>query len=185
MLRCQLPPQGLEDHPYNQQAFVEGWARLWKMAACLPNFSQDLANRIFVDVMNEPDSMGIKWEPSGSRPGAHQLYLGTADALWALTPGAVLFWFEGAHAVQPTHAPLGALRNYAGGADSWVLPPARPRGPPVPAGLATASPAHLRAPHAACPRNRPEQLWPQLGQRLHHRQRRDQCVQPVRPARVL
>lgn len=63
--------------------------------SCLPNFQRDLANRVFVDVINEPDSMQISWEPNGDRPGAHQLYLGTADALWQLTPDAVMFMFEG------------------------------------------------------------------------------------------
>jgi len=65
------------------------------MVACLPNFQQDMANRVFVDVMNEPDSMGIRWESSGDRPGAQQLYLSTADAIWALTPNQVMFMFEG------------------------------------------------------------------------------------------
>lgn len=64
--------------------------------SCLPNFQRDLANRVFIDVMNEPDSMQISWEPNGDKPGAHQLYLGTADALWELTPGAVMFMMEGA-----------------------------------------------------------------------------------------
>lgn len=64
--------------------------------SCLPNFQRDLANRVFIDVMNEPDSMQISWEPNGNKPGAHQLYLGTADALWQLTPDMVMFMFEGA-----------------------------------------------------------------------------------------
>jgi hypothetical protein len=57
-----------------------------------------MANRIFIDVMNEPDSMGIRYESSGGRPGATQLYLSTADALWALTPNKVMFMFEGERA---------------------------------------------------------------------------------------
>lgn len=89
--------QGLEDHAYDVTRFVDAWAALWKQVSCLPNFQRDIANRVFVDIMNEPDSMEIRWEASGSRPGAHQLYLGTADALWALSPGKVLFMFEGAH----------------------------------------------------------------------------------------
>lgn len=63
---------------------------------CLPNFQADLANRVFVDVMNEPDSMGIRWESSGDRPGAQQLYLSTADAVWRISPNQVMFMFEGA-----------------------------------------------------------------------------------------
>jgi hypothetical protein len=74
---------------------VARWSLLWRMVSCLPNFRADLAGRVFVDVMNEPDSMGISWEAGGGRPGAHQLYLATADALWQATPGAVLFMFQG------------------------------------------------------------------------------------------
>lgn len=81
---------------------MDTWAQLWKQVSCLPNFQRDLANRVFVDVMNEPDSMNIRWEARDGRPGAQQLYLGVADALWALSPSKVLFMFEGAH----VHAPL-------------------------------------------------------------------------------
>ncbi|GBF93230.1 glycoside hydrolase [Raphidocelis subcapitata] len=88
-------PQGLEQQPYSLSTFVSQWTGLWKMVACLPNFESDVANRIFVDVMNEPDSMGIRWESSGGRPGAAQLYLATADSLWGLTPNKLLFMFEG------------------------------------------------------------------------------------------
>jgi len=87
--------QGLEHQAYSVKEFVDGWVRLWKQVSCLPNFHRDLANRVFVDVMNEPDSMNIAWEASGSRPGARQLYLGVADALWALSPEKVMFFFEG------------------------------------------------------------------------------------------
>ncbi|KAI8472618.1 MAG: glycoside hydrolase superfamily [Monoraphidium minutum] len=88
-------PMGLEQHPYNLKVFVDKWLDLWKQVSCLPNFHADLANRVFVDVMNEPDSMGVRWEASGDRPGAQQLYLGTADAIWAATPNKVMFMFEG------------------------------------------------------------------------------------------
>jgi aryl-phospho-beta-D-glucosidase BglC (GH1 family) len=88
-------PMGTEEHAYNLDRFVGAWAALWKKISCLPNFSSELAGRVLVDVMNEPDSMGIRWEAQGDRPGAQQLYLGTADALWAATPGQVRFLFEG------------------------------------------------------------------------------------------
>lgn len=87
----------MESHAYDLNLFVDTWAGLWKKFSCLPNFQRDLANRIFIDVMNEPDSMNIKWEAQDGRPGAQQLYLGVADALWALTPGKVMFFFEGEH----------------------------------------------------------------------------------------
>jgi hypothetical protein len=75
--------------------FVDKWTDLWRQVACLPNFDADLANRVFVDVMNEPDSMGVRWEASGGRPGAQQLYLSTADSIWQTTPNKVMFMFEG------------------------------------------------------------------------------------------
>jgi hypothetical protein len=75
---------------------VQAWTGLWRKVMCLPNFDTEIAGRVLVDVMNEPDSMGIRWEAQGDRPGAQQLYLGTADALWAATPnGGVRFMFEG------------------------------------------------------------------------------------------
>jgi len=55
-----------------------------------------MAGRLFVDAMNEPDSMGIKWEAQESNPGAEQLYLATAEALWNISPQKVFFMFEGA-----------------------------------------------------------------------------------------
>lgn len=88
-------PMGLEQHAKDLNVFVTAWESLWKKVACLPNFDQDLAGRIFVDVMNEPDSMQVAWEPKNGMPGAHQLYLGVADALWDITPRDVLFMFEG------------------------------------------------------------------------------------------
>eukprot|EP00775_Hariotina_reticulata_P004256 gene4256-4507_t len=88
-------PMGLEQHPYNLGQFVGAWVDLWKQIVCLPNFNSDMAGRIMVDVMNEPDSMGIRWEPQGDKPGAEQLYLATAQAIWNISPGQVLFLFEG------------------------------------------------------------------------------------------
>jgi hypothetical protein len=87
--------QGLEKHAYNVKMFVDAWVDLWRRVTCLPNFSSDMSNRIFIDVMNEPDSMNIVWEPRDGKPGARELFLATADALWDMTPNQVLFMFEG------------------------------------------------------------------------------------------
>lgn len=87
--------QGTESQPYNVKEFTCKWTYLWKKVAALPNFKTDIANRVFVDVMNEPDSMNIKWESSGGLPGAHELYLSVMDALYAVTPDDVLFMVEG------------------------------------------------------------------------------------------
>jgi hypothetical protein len=45
--------------------------------------------------MNEPDSMGIKWEPSSGHPGARELYLETIDALHSMVPEGLLYILEG------------------------------------------------------------------------------------------
>lgn len=88
LLTCALHPPCARTRPATH-------AHTRAQVSCLPNFQRDMASRVFIDVMNEPDSMNIRWEGEGARPGAHQLYLGTADALWRLTPGAVMFFFEG------------------------------------------------------------------------------------------
>ena len=54
-----------------------------------------LQDRIFVDILNEPDSMGIRWEPSNGKPGARELYIGTMDALHQLSPTGWLYMVEG------------------------------------------------------------------------------------------
>lgn len=47
------------------------------------------------DIMNEPDSMHIKWEPYQQYPGARELYLQTMDALHALSHDGWLYLLEG------------------------------------------------------------------------------------------
>jgi aryl-phospho-beta-D-glucosidase BglC (GH1 family) len=88
-------PMGTEDYAYNLDKFVTQWALVWKKVSCLPNWGPDIAGRVFVDVMNEPDSMGIRWEANNDRPGAQQLYLATSDALWRISPNQVMFMYEG------------------------------------------------------------------------------------------
>lgn len=61
----------------------------------MPNFEADIKGRVFVDVMNEPDSMGIRWEPSNGKPGAAELYLTAMDAMHELSPDGWLYVVEG------------------------------------------------------------------------------------------
>lgn len=42
------------------QIFASRWAEVWKAVSCLPRFSQDLAGRVFADILNEPDMFGLK-----------------------------------------------------------------------------------------------------------------------------
>ena len=44
--------------------------------------------------VQEPDSYGIRWEPTASRPGYGDLMLSLMDALYPILPGS-LFFIEG------------------------------------------------------------------------------------------
>lgn len=56
---------------------------------CVPD------RNLVLDLIPWHSSPQIAWEPTNGRPGARQLYLKLADRLWQLTPGAMLFMFEG------------------------------------------------------------------------------------------
>jgi len=82
--------------------------------------------------------MQIRWETDGSKPGAHQLYLGTADALWQLTPDAVLFFFEGEASLsigpncQPASQPASQDLLYVAYTERYHAGFAGMPGPPTP-----------------------------------------------------
>lgn len=48
------------------------------------------------DIINEPDSMGMGWEPANGKPGAGELYIATMDALNSLSSQGWLYMVEGA-----------------------------------------------------------------------------------------
>jgi hypothetical protein len=58
---------GLDDSSYNTVTFVDGWKWLWGALRCLDNFEQDIKGRLFLDLLNEPDSMGQRWEVADNR----------------------------------------------------------------------------------------------------------------------
>lgn len=89
-------PMFVEKTAWNADEFVAGWRRVWQAVLRLPNFDSDLRGRVFIDVLNEPDSIGLRWEPSAGRPGVRDLYIRTMDALEALRPGLPVFFVEGA-----------------------------------------------------------------------------------------
>jgi len=96
-------PMGLEYTSYDTRGFVGNWTTLWRAVSCLPDFQADLRGRVFLDLLNEPDSIGQRWEAQQAPPGGHpgpaaglaDLYLTAMDALWAMTPGAPIFFVEG------------------------------------------------------------------------------------------
>lgn len=84
-----------EPQAYNIKEFVCKWRVLMARVLAIPNFWDDIKDRIFVDVMNEPDSMGIGWEPANGKPGARELYIATMDSLHELSSQGWLYMVEG------------------------------------------------------------------------------------------
>lgn len=42
-------------------AFAQAWLQLWATLTCLPTFSRDIRGRLLLDLLNEPDSVGVSW----------------------------------------------------------------------------------------------------------------------------
>jgi len=49
--------------------FVSDWQTLWRAITALPTFASDLAGRIFLDLYNEPDGIGLRQENAKHRNG--------------------------------------------------------------------------------------------------------------------
>lgn len=75
-----LSLQGMEQTSYDVAAFVSAWAEVWQEVTCLPNFNRDMIGRVFVDVLNEPDSQGQGWQPKDGKPGQLWRLLHTQQA---------------------------------------------------------------------------------------------------------
>jgi aryl-phospho-beta-D-glucosidase BglC (GH1 family) len=72
-------PMGLERTAYNLHAFVDQWTKVWASITNLPYFDSELKGRLLLDIMNEPDSMGLGW-----KSGISKLYLSTMDTLYKM-----------------------------------------------------------------------------------------------------
>jgi hypothetical protein len=84
-----------EPQAFNIKEYVCKWRVLMSRVLAIPNFWEDIKDRVFVDLLNEPDSMGIGWEPANGKPGARELYLGAMDALHDLSSEGWLYVVEG------------------------------------------------------------------------------------------
>lgn len=63
---------------------MQGWTRIAKAV----NTNTEVAHRIVYDVLNEPDVLAVKFEPSNGKPGMRDLYFKSFDAIYAVNPGA-------------------------------------------------------------------------------------------------
>lgn len=60
---------GMEKTSFDAAAFVSAWKQVWEAVSCLPNFRRDMVGRLFVDIMNEPDSQWQGWQPKDGKAG--------------------------------------------------------------------------------------------------------------------
>ncbi|KAL3155198.1 hypothetical protein ABBQ32_013138 [Trebouxia sp. C0010 RCD-2024] len=72
----------------------DAWLGYWRQIATAVAADQYAVNKVIIDGLNEPDSYGIRWEPTATRPGYGALMLSLMDALYPILPGA-LFFIEG------------------------------------------------------------------------------------------
>jgi aryl-phospho-beta-D-glucosidase BglC (GH1 family) len=80
----------------NPSDFAHAWANLWARIAAQPGFDEQLKGRVFVDITNEPDFMGMKWSAQPSAMvGASDMYLRVMDRLHEITPTGMLYFIEG------------------------------------------------------------------------------------------
>lgn len=74
----------------SQQQWLQYWVQLVTAISKDP-VSRD---RLMIDLLNEPDNYGVRWEASGNLPALKDLYLSAMDALYQVNPNA-LFFIEG------------------------------------------------------------------------------------------
>ncbi len=53
---------GNEQASHSLSEFVDGWKWVWSNIVAMPTYNSDLKGRVFVDILNEPDSQGQRWE---------------------------------------------------------------------------------------------------------------------------
>lgn len=46
---------------YSARDFARAWMYTWATIACLPNFASDIRGRLILDLVNEPDKLGLTW----------------------------------------------------------------------------------------------------------------------------
>eukprot|EP00775_Hariotina_reticulata_P008523 gene8523-8705_t len=91
----------------NVKEFAESWLILWAAVTCLPNFSTDIRGRVLLDLLNDPDKLGlsgISWNRANEVPGLDQLYLSAMDSIEHITPGDALFLLQGSAMANKSNA---------------------------------------------------------------------------------
>nr|QOL01204.1 putative extracellular protein TR9_013c [Trebouxia lynnae] len=71
----------------NQNQWLSDWTTLLRAIAQDPISSQ----KLMIDVLNEPDVFGVRWEAANGKPGYADLCIRLMDAAYSIVPGALLF----------------------------------------------------------------------------------------------
>ncbi|GBF88153.1 glycoside hydrolase [Raphidocelis subcapitata] len=81
------------------ERFASKWAEVWRAVACVPGFASDVAGRVVIDILNEPDMLKLTWGPlqplKQPSPNWATLAIAAMDTLYAQTPGDVIFMISG------------------------------------------------------------------------------------------
>ncbi|WIA10848.1 hypothetical protein OEZ85_011014 [Tetradesmus obliquus] len=79
----------------NPSEFAHEWGNLWWRIASAKAFEGQLKGRVFCDITNEPDFMGMRWSNQPNMIGATEMYIRVMDRLHAITPDGMLYFIEG------------------------------------------------------------------------------------------
>lgn len=66
------------------------WAQLWGQLATSITADPDTAAYVLIEILNEPDSVKLRWEPYNGLPGVKDLYLSGMQAVHAANPNFLL-----------------------------------------------------------------------------------------------
>lgn len=72
----------------------DGWVGYWKQLATSIAADPVASNYVMFDILNEPDSKGLRWEAANGKPGVGDLYLRAMDAINSVNSNAI-FLLEG------------------------------------------------------------------------------------------
>lgn len=68
-----------------------GWAKSWSKLVGELRSDPIVKQKLMVDLLNEPDQYGLRWEAQSGLPGLGDLYLSAMDAIEAASPGTIFF----------------------------------------------------------------------------------------------
>lgn len=87
----------IDNHLREDQTALEDsdkWVQHWVQLATAIAQDPISKKQVMLDILNEPDNFGLRWEPSGNKPGLKDLYLSAMDVLYKVNPH-FLFFIEG------------------------------------------------------------------------------------------